>query len=184
VVEIDGAWFGGYIRPRNHRAERIDRRRHQSGKRRRVVVMRQRGGPTVPIVTTREADAVPVIRRRVAKDSIVHADEAAAWDDPHAWYETRRINHRRAYSMDGACANQAESYFSRLRRAEIGRHHHITGPYLDQYSGEMTWREDTRRITNGVQFVIAAGLAAGHPPSRRWTGYWQRHQRKTRAQAA
>jgi hypothetical protein len=32
----------------------------------------------------------------------------------------RRINHRRAYSADGACTNQAESYFSRLRRAEIG----------------------------------------------------------------
>ena len=55
VVEIDGAWFGGYIRPRNHRAERIDRRRrkHQNGKRRCVVVMRQRGGPTVPIITMR-----------------------------------------------------------------------------------------------------------------------------------
>ena len=35
VVEIDGGWFGGHIRPRNHRVERIDRRRrrHQNGKR-------------------------------------------------------------------------------------------------------------------------------------------------------
>ena len=69
VVEIDGAWFGGHIRPRNHRAERIDRRRrkYQNGKRRCVVVMRQRGGPTVPIVTTREAGICvshPTTRRR------------------------------------------------------------------------------------------------------------------------
>lgn len=186
VVEIDGAWFGGHIRPRNHRAERIDRRRrgHQNGKRRCVVVMRQRGGSTVPVVTVREADAAPIIRRRVATSSIVHADEAAAWDDLHAWYEMRRINHRRAYSMDGACTNQAESYFSRLRRAELGQHHHIAGPYLDQYSGEMAWREDTRRSPNGTQFSTAGCLAASHPPTRRWTGYWQRHQRKILAQAA
>ena len=180
VVEIDGAWFGGHVRPRNHRLERIDRRRreHQNGKRRCVVVMRQRGGPTAPIVTTREAEAMPVIRQRVAGGSIVHADEASAWDDLYAWYEMRRINHRRAYSMDGACTNQAESYFSRLRRAEIGQHHHIAGPYLDQYSSELAWREDTRRTPNGEQFTTAGRLAAGHPPSSRWTGYWQRHQRK------
>jgi hypothetical protein len=41
--------------------------------------MRRRGGPTVPIITTREAEAVPVIRRRVATGSTVHADAAAAW---------------------------------------------------------------------------------------------------------
>jgi transposase-like protein len=186
VVEIDGAWFGGHIRPRNHRLERIDRRRrwHQNGKRRCVVVMRQRGGPTVPVVTMREIDAVPIARRRIASGSTVHADEASAWDDLHAWYEMRRINHRRAYSANGACTNQAESYFSRLRRAELGQHHHIAGAYLDQYAGEMAWREDTRRNPNGTQFEAAGCLAAGHPPSRRWTGYWQRHHRKPLDQAA
>jgi hypothetical protein len=38
-------------------------------------------------------------------------------------------NHQEAYSMDGACTNQAEEYFSRLRRAEVGIHHHIAGAY-------------------------------------------------------
>jgi len=95
----------------------------------------------------------------------------------------RRINHRRAYSMDGACTNQAESYFSRLRRAELGQHHHVAGPYLDQYSGEMAWREDMRRNPNGTQLSAAGCLAAGHPPSRQWTGYWQRQKRKILDQA-
>lgn len=34
------------------------------------------------------------------------------------------------------CTNQAESYFSRLRRMEVGTHHHIAGPYLYAYAGE------------------------------------------------
>jgi hypothetical protein len=36
----------------------------------------------------------------------------------YARYLTKRINHTEAYSMDGVCTNQAESFFSRLRRAE------------------------------------------------------------------
>jgi hypothetical protein len=35
----------------------------------------------------------------------------------------KRHNHQEAYSLDGACTNQAEEYFSRLRRSEIGIHH-------------------------------------------------------------
>ena len=55
-------------------------------------------------------------------------------------------------SEDGTCTNQAESYISRLRRAEIGQHHHIAGPHLYQYAGEMAWREDMRRSATGTQF--------------------------------
>src|SRR5271166_2489098 len=179
VVEIDGGWFGGHVRPENHRVARIDRRRrqHQSGKRRCVVVMRQRGGPTVTAVVKHEAEAVPIIRHRVARGSTVHADEARAWDDLHASFDMKRINHREAYRKDGACTNQAESYISRLRRAEIGQHHHIAGPHLDQYAGEMAWREDMRRNDTGTQFNACGRLALGQPPSRRWAGYWQRHRR-------
>src|ERR1043166_6876823 len=52
----------------------------------------------------------------------------------------KRIDHAEAYSMDGACTNAAEEYFSRLRRAEIGHHHHIAGDYLLRYAQEASWR--------------------------------------------
>jgi hypothetical protein len=45
----------------------------------------------------------------------------------------------------------AEEYFSRLRRAEIGIHHHIAGAYLLRYAQESSWREDNRRVSNGDQ---------------------------------
>ena len=49
-VEIDGAYFGGTIRQENRKADRKDRRlaEHQTGKRRVVVVIRERGGRTLP----------------------------------------------------------------------------------------------------------------------------------------
>ena len=86
----------------------------------------------------------------------------------------KRINHQEAYSLDGACTNQAEEYFSRLRRAEIGHHHHIAGAYLLRYAQEAAWREDNRRVSNGEQFLMTGRAALAHPVSRVWTGYWQR----------
>ena len=79
-----------------------------------------------------------------------------------------------AFSDEGSCTNQAESFFSRLRRAEFGQHHHISGPYLRFYAGEMAWREDMRRESNGVQWERATAGALSHGKSRNWCGYWQR----------
>jgi hypothetical protein len=64
----------------------------------------------------------------------------------------KRINHQEAYSLDGACTNQAEEYFSRLRRAEIGIHHHIAGAYLLRYAQEsphLEWRSGEPRGVSG-----------------------------------
>jgi hypothetical protein len=86
----------------------------------------------------------------------------------------RRINHSVAYSKDGACTNQAESYFSRLRRAEIGTHHRLSGQYLNLYASEMAWREDCRRMPNGNQYGAIAAAALKHPHSKNFRRYWQR----------
>jgi ISXO2-like transposase domain len=136
--------------------------------------MRERKGKTLPFVFGKESDAIPAIRERVAGGSIVHADEARGWDTLHAYYDMRRINHSVAFSKDGASTNQAESYFSRLRRAEIGTHHRVSGRYLNRYASEMAWREDHRRIPNGTQYRGIAAAALGHPHSRDFRGYWQR----------
>jgi len=60
------------------------------------------------------------------------------------------------------CASGAESYFSRLRRGELGHHHHIAGPYLVRYAQEAAWREDLRRVSNGEQtHGIGVGALGG-----------------------
>jgi hypothetical protein len=85
-------------------------------------------------------------------------------------------NHQDGYSIDGACTNGAESYFSRLRRGEFGHHHHIAGPYLVRYAQEAAWREDLRRVSNGEQVYGVVGLAMRCRPSVDFCGYWQRAQ--------
>lgn len=135
-----------------------------------------RGGRTLPFVVPKESLSVPIMEKRIRLDSIIHADAAYGWDPPHLFYEVMRINHQEAYSHDGALTNQAESFFSRIRRAEIGMHHHIAGPYLESYALEMAWREDTRKINNGEQFLLVILASLSHPVSRAWKGYWERRK--------
>jgi len=176
TAEIDGAYFGGHIRPENLAIDRIDRRlaENQSGQRQVVVAMRERGGRTLAQVFAAESEALSTIRQRIARGTTVHADESPAWNTLHASFVMRRINHQDGYSIEGACTNGAESYFSRLRRGELGHHHHISGPYLVRYAQEAAWREDLRRVSNGEQVYDVAGLAMRCRPSVDFCGYWQR----------
>lgn len=130
-------------------------------------------GRTLPFVFKSEAASLATIQQRVEPGSTVYADEASSWDDLHARYAMHRVNHSVPFKDEDACTNQAESYFSRLRRAEVGTHHHIFGKYLQQYAYEMAWREDHRRVSNGEQYGLAVAAALAHPVSRDWKGYWQ-----------
>ena len=176
-ASVDGAYFGGYVKPANLREDRKDRRlwKNQNGKRKCVVIIREHGGESLPGVFNSESAALSWIKSRVEKGTVLNADEAPSWNDLHGRYEMKRINHQEAYSLNGACTNWAESYFSRLRRAEAGHHHHIAGAYLLRYAQEASWREDNRRVSNGEQVHRVAGLAMGRKPSVDFSGYWQRH---------
>jgi len=180
TVEVDGAYFGGHVKPANFKENRRDRRKaeNQTGKRQVVVVARERGGNTLPAVFKSEASAQSWIVARVAKDTRLMADEAPSWNDLHAKFQVGRIDHGKLYSdLNGTYTNGAESFFSRLRRAEIGHHHHISGPYLVRYAQESAWREDHRRMDNGRQVRAIGALAMAAPTSIDWCGYWQRTAR-------
>jgi hypothetical protein len=90
-------------------------------------------------------------------------------------FPMERIDHGSLYSTGtGIYTNGAECFFSRMRRAEIGHHHHIAGTYLVRYAQEASWREDNRRVANGEQARNVVALAMASRPSVDWAGYWQR----------
>jgi transposase-like protein len=175
-VEVDGAYFGSRIRPANRKADRRQQRADDS-RRLVVVVARERQGRAIPWVVTREGAAVPLIRQHVAIGTTVHADESGEWNILHASYPMKRVNHSVEFkSDDGGCTNQAESYFSRLRRAEFGVHHRISGHRLQAYADEMAWRENHRRLANGTHWNLVTAAALAHPKSATWAGYWHREK--------
>jgi transposase-like protein len=91
TVAVDGAYFGGYVKPANYRENRRDRRLavNQNGKRRVVVIAREVGGKTLPFVFKSEAAALPTLSEIILPGSIVHADEATHWDALHDRFLTK-----------------------------------------------------------------------------------------------
>lgn len=84
-----------------------------------------------------EGQALNFVRSRVAKGAIINTDESNTWNDLHAHHEMKRINHEEAYSLDGARTNMADEFFGRLRRVEVGHHHHVAGACLLRYAQEV-----------------------------------------------
>jgi hypothetical protein len=115
-----------------------------------------------------ESQAAAFIRARIAKGTVVHADEAAAWDHLHERFEVKRFNRQEAYSFDGASTNWAEEYFSRLRRAEIGIHHPIASEIppplrprvivVGRHPQSLE-RRSSEKVSNGDQVNRIAALA-------------------------
>lgn len=179
-VEIDGAYYGGYVKPRNIATERADRRkkRYITKKRKVAVVMYERGGRSIGIAAGSEKLAVPQVEALLAKGAILYTDEAKAWSplDYSGKWERHVIPHKHMYAKEGVSTNQAESFHSRMRRSEIGVHHHIAGPYFGAYFDENVWRDNHKRVSNGDQYLALISAVANHPVSRQWKGYWQRRK--------
>jgi len=175
-VEIDGAYFGGHIRPENAKADRKDRRlkENQNGRRRVVVTMRERTGRTLPFVTMTEGEGVALAIENVSRTATMSADEASHWDLLHGGWMVERVNHSEIYSDHGKHTNMVESFFSRLRRMVLGQHHHVSPQYLHQYANHAAWLEDNLRTDNGTLAHTLVSNAMGAPVSRQWKGYWQR----------
>jgi hypothetical protein len=116
--------------------------------------------------------------RYVTAGAQVMTDENPAYNSYSARYQHYTVEHSKEFSTpEGVNENQAESYFSRLRRAEYGIYHGFRPEYLADYANEFAWREDVRRKTEGeklrelLTWILAPGVSLW------WRGYFQGNHR-------
>ncbi|MDD5272364.1 MAG: IS1595 family transposase, partial [Methylovulum sp.] len=132
VVEIDGAYVNGYVRPENEKADRKDLRLvdNQNPNKRCIITIRERGEEGEGAVKTKtfvvksenQADIRKLAESHINGEATIHADEAKCYDALHAKFAMKRINHQDRYKGEGGeCTNQAESYFARFRRMHKGQ---------------------------------------------------------------
>ena len=189
-VEVDAAYVNGHVRPKNRIEHRIDRRlaANQDPDKRAVYVARERhedegmgGFKTVTAVakSENEESIKAFVKKHVTKGTMVSADENRSYDVLHAHYKMERVNHSKEYvGANGESTNQAESFFSRFRRMQLGQYHKFGNMYLNRYANEAAYREDTRRVSNGEIFFNIMERAADKPVSRHFNGYWQGNKKQ------
>lgn len=126
------------------------------------------------------SDVEALVKQHVEPSSMIRSDELPAYGNIKLMgYDHECVNHSVEFSTDeGINQNQAESFFSRMRRACIGIYHRVTPRYMIDYATEMAWREDVRRrdtaeqLQTLVRTVFAAGLSAD------WINYCRGNKRK------
>lgn len=124
------------------------------------------------------ASAEALARRYIADDTLIMSDENAAYFRLSQWYDHKAVEHSTEFvRYDGVNENQAESYYSRLRRCEYGVVHRITPKYLMDLANEIAWREDTRRTSEGETLRDLLHKLFKNGLSRWWRGYHQGHHR-------
>jgi transposase-like protein len=121
---------------------------------------------------------MPLVRQHVTDASTIWSDESPAYTGLSAYYQHAAVIHSQEFSRpDGVNENQAESYFSRLRRFEYGTSHRITPKYLKDYAQEMAWREDNRKVDALTRITQILRLVLRAPLSQWWRGYCQGNHR-------
>jgi len=168
-------------------ASGMTRTNWQKRKNKRVVmVLRQQGAPRAGATRTivavalseNESDTAKLVQRYVASDALIMTDESPAFAGLGALRDHYAVSHSVEYVSDeGVNDNQAESYYSRLRRWEYGTSHGVRPTYLADYACEMAWREDIRRhsIRKKLEALLTKALTIGN--SCWWRGYYQGRRR-------
>lgn len=154
--------------------------------RRIAIVMRQVGvkgegasRTIVAIALDESASSVtPLVQKYVEPYTEIWSDSGNGYSKLNAkQYPREAVTHSKEYCRsDGVNNNQAESYFSRLRRAEYGIFHGMRRQYFAFYANEFAWRADMKNKSIREKFddVMTKIFKCG--PSKAWRGYAQGHR--------
>lgn len=177
-VEVDGAYFGGYVRPKNLKKTRKDLRKipyRANDRALSVVAARQRDGSIRTWVAKEETHARPFVAEAIERGATLFTDKAPGWKPLRGKFRLFQIDHSQAYSTPEACTNRAETLWALMRVMERV-HRHISQNYLDLYAAEAAWTLLKGQKKEGETFADLMGWMSRRGPSA-LAGYFQGRKR-------
>ena len=143
IVEADETYIGGKPRRSNRPEDHKPNPRGRGTKKTPVVGVVERGGRVVAKMATDLSGKAMV---RFLKETVDPAGSLLMTDDYPGYRGVSKhmdhavINHRRAYVDGQVHTNTIEGFWSLLKRAWYGTHHHYTVKFLPLYVAEGCWK--------------------------------------------
>jgi len=112
-------------------------------------------------------------------ESCLNTDTSPAYTEiGKGFLEHRTVEHaQRIVGANGENNNQAEELNWRYDRAEKGVYLNVEPKYMLDYATEISFRSDTRRLSNGKQLRLMLNLAGSVGLSEFWRGFTHGHHR-------
>lgn len=156
-AESDETWVGG----KSESKERFNNKVAVMG-----VVEKRKGSGQLRTKAVRRADTnavTPFVRANLKAGSVLHTDEAYAYNFIKKSYAHATVNHaKKEYVRNGVGTNQIEGAWFHLKASlntiYAGR---VTYKHMAHYLAEFSWRYGTRDITDGERFDQWFGHVSG-----------------------
>ena len=160
IVEADETYIGGKPRKRNHHRDEPPRKRGRGTTKVPVIGAVERSGRVVAKV----ADAGKISAKGIHHflDEFLDTEGTLLITDEYAGY--RRVgrkmlhavvNHSIAYADGNIHTNTIESFWSGIKRAWFGSHHHYSRKYMPLYIAEACYRYNRRNDKNMFRNAVA-----------------------------
>ena len=152
IIEADETYVGGRPRKRNKRDDdTTGNPRGRATKKTPVIGAVERGGKVVAQVAS---DLTGRGVLKFIKSSVDVAGSVLITDEYRAYRSVRNtmphavINHSKCYAEGNIHTNTIEGFWSLLKRAWYGSHHHYSNAYTPLYVSESAWKYNNRGNDN------------------------------------
>jgi transposase-like protein len=157
AVEADESYIGGRAKNRAHR---------EPAPKKTVFTLVERGGEvrTQPVRDVSAKTLKPIITENINKASTLMTDEALVYEKiGEAFVAHGTVNHSaNEYARaEWFHTNNAENYFSILKRGINGIYHHVSEQHLHRYCGEFDYRYNNRKISDAERMHKSVGGIVG-----------------------
>lgn len=133
----------------------------------------------VVIKQEKRSSIIPLIKKFVSPDALIMTDSGNAFSSISMDLNNLHfaVNHSREYmTSDGVSNNMAESFFSRVRRAEFGTYNGMRPQYLAFYAAEFAWRNDSKHLSLQQKFEDVLKRICTRETSKAFCNYNHGHR--------
>lgn len=112
----------------------------------------------LPVVSTKGATILPIMRDKIAVGSTVYTDEFAPYKSLRKEYIHQVVAHGADEFVRGtAHTNNIECFWSHLKRGVVGIYHHVSDQHIGRYVNEFSYRFNNRDLSEGSRFDVLLG---------------------------
>jgi len=161
IIEADETYVGGKPRKKNKRSDddsdEDKPKRGRGTKKTPVIGAVERGGNVKAKVANdlTGKGVLNFVKKNVnPKDSVLITDEYGAYNAVKGLIPHEVINHSKQYVDGKTHTNTIEGFWSLLKRAWYGSHHHYSKGFMPLYIAEACYKYNHRKRANVVEYFL------------------------------